>query len=50
MSACAAGELCAQYITKQDALPSYASYFHPLRYESTKMLAKIEELQVDGQL
>ncbi|WP_165749665.1 NAD(P)/FAD-dependent oxidoreductase [Cellulophaga sp. Z1A5H] len=50
MSACAAGELCAQYITKQDTLPSYASYFHPQRYESTEMLAKIEELQVDGQL
>tara|TARA_R110000868_G_scaffold145181_4_gene365270 strand:- start:51532 stop:52791 length:1260 start_codon:yes stop_codon:yes gene_type:complete len=50
MSACAAGALCAQYINGEGVLPNYASYFHPLRYESIKMAEKIQELQLDGQL
>lgn len=50
MSACAAGELCAHYINKQEQLPSYAAYFHPLRYENDQMIQQMKALKVDGQL
>lgn len=50
MSACAAGELCAKYIDRQEDLPTYAPFFHPLRYDNLDMIKKMEELQLDGQL
>jgi glycine/D-amino acid oxidase-like deaminating enzyme len=51
MTGCAAGQLCAQYILNDNApLPEYAPYFHPNRYENSKILQKIIESQSDGQL
>lgn len=50
MSACAAGELCAQYILEKDGLPSYAENFHPLRYQNPKIMEEIKNLKNDGQL
>ncbi|PQJ81458.1 NAD(P)/FAD-dependent oxidoreductase [Polaribacter glomeratus] len=50
MSACAAGELCANHILKSIDLPSYAEYFHPLKYENPKIMNLINNLKSDGQL
>ena len=50
MGACAAGELCAQYILEETDLPPYAAYFHPERYENPAILKEIELLDSDGQL
>lgn len=50
MSACAAGELCANYILKSIDLPNYAEYFHPLKYENPKIMNVINNLKSDGQL
>jgi len=49
MTACAAGELCAQYITER-ALPDYAPYFHPNRYSNINIRKEIESSSKDGQL
>lgn len=50
MSACAAGELCANYILENENLPSYAAYFHPSKYENPTIMAEIINLKSDGQL
>lgn len=50
MSACAAGELCANYMLENDNLPSYAENFHPLRYDNPKMINEINNVKSDGQL
>jgi len=50
MSACAAGELCAEYVIGKSELPSYAKYFNPNRYQVPEMIKSMEQLQSDGQL
>jgi len=62
MSACAAGELCGQYIVNEnidkfdiahsyfEILPSYARNFHPNRYSDHKIIKEIEMISSDGQL
>lgn len=50
MAACAAGKLCAAYVSGQTALPAYAPYFHPLRYQDETMRQAMAGLQADGQL
>jgi len=49
MAACAAGELCAFYLTEK-ALPVYAPYFHPNRNENPEIRKEIAALSGDGQL
>jgi len=49
MSACAAGELCANYIL-QKALPDYAPYFHPDRANNPAIAKELALLSNDGQL
>ena len=49
MSACAAGELCADIVGKDD-LPAYAPYFAPQRYQDHDLMARINEISGDGQL
>jgi len=49
MTACAVGELCAQYITDK-ALPNYAPYFHPNRYNNPIIKTELANLDMDGQL
>ncbi|MFK7982170.1 MAG: NAD(P)/FAD-dependent oxidoreductase [Saprospiraceae bacterium] len=49
MTACAVGELCAQYISGA-ALPWYADYFHPNRYNNPAMQEVLDNLDLDGQL
>lgn len=48
MSACAAGELCAQYLSG-DELPSYARNFHPVRYDDAVIVEQMSTLSSDGQ-
>ncbi|HIG41050.1 MAG TPA: FAD-binding oxidoreductase [Gammaproteobacteria bacterium] len=52
MSACSAGELCADYMNDMDntSLPGYARYFHPRRYEDVKIQREIDAISSDGQL
>ncbi len=50
MTACAAGELCAQAVLGVDDLPDYADYFSPLRYEDASILKEMAALKGDGQL
>ena len=49
MTACAGGELCADYIFEKE-LPVYADYFQPERYNDPVILKEINELNSDGQL
>lgn len=49
MTACAVGELCAQYICDK-TLPDYAPYFHPNRYNDPVINAELDTLDLDGQL
>jgi glycine/D-amino acid oxidase-like deaminating enzyme len=49
MNACAAGELCAAWMTGS-VLPSYAPYFHPDRYTDDAICAEMALLESDGQL
>ena len=49
MTACAAGELCAAWITDAP-LPGYAHYFHPDRYSDPDIMTEISQLGSDGQL
>ncbi|MCP5112362.1 MAG: FAD-binding oxidoreductase, partial [bacterium] len=49
MCACAAGELCADWMMG-GSLPDYARNFHPDRYSDPAVLAEIEGLESDGQL
>lgn len=49
MTACAAGELCAAYISNE-SLPDYAAYFHPERYTDPQMKVVLDSLTMDGQL
>lgn len=49
MTACAAGELCAQHMTGYP-LPQYQRNFHPIRYEDESMVAEMTALGSDGQL
>ncbi|MCP4411414.1 MAG: FAD-binding oxidoreductase [Gammaproteobacteria bacterium] len=49
MSACAAGELCANFIN-QTSVPDYARYFHPKRYDDETIRVEIDTLSSDGQL
>lgn len=49
MTACAAGELCAAWITDAP-LPGYAHYFHPDRYSDPEIMTEISQLGSDGQL
>ena len=50
MGACAAGELCTQYLCQETTLPNYAAYFHPARYQNPTIRAEIAALKSDGQL
>ena len=50
MGACAAGELCTQYLCEDATLPNYAAYFHPDRYQNPAIRAEIAALKSDGQL
>jgi len=49
MAACAAGELCAFYLTEK-TLPFYAPYFRPNRNENPEIRKEIAALSGDGQL
>ena len=49
MSACAAGSLCAKYISKT-ALPDYARYLAPQRYADPQLMREIDAVNADGQL
>jgi glycine/D-amino acid oxidase-like deaminating enzyme len=49
MAACAAGELCAEWMSGGD-LPEYAAYFHPDRYRNEALMAEINQIGNDGQL
>lgn len=49
MCACAAGELCAAWMTGS-TLPSYARHFSPDRYRDPEILDEIAGLESDGQL
>ncbi|MDX1555154.1 MAG: FAD-dependent oxidoreductase, partial [Xanthomonadales bacterium] len=49
MAACAAGELCAGWMTGNE-LPDYAGYFSPARYQDQETMAEISRLESDGQL
>lgn len=49
MTACSVGQLCAQYVCEQ-ALPWYADYFHPNRYNNPAMQEVLDNLDLDGQL
>lgn len=50
MSACAAGELCADFIVERKDLPEYATFFHPDRYSNKDIVKEIKNLKSDGQL
>lgn len=50
MTACAAGQLCAQYVLEEADLPTYAKYFHPNKYQNKEIMKEINESQSDGQL
>ncbi len=50
MTACAAGQLCVQYILNKNELPDYAPYFHPNRYQNSAILREIRKNKNDGQL
>jgi glycine/D-amino acid oxidase-like deaminating enzyme len=50
MSACAAGELCSQYLLAAPDLPSYAQAFHPLRYQDPEMVEAMAQESSDRQL
>ena len=49
MSACSAGELCADYMNDA-TLPGYARYFHPRRYEDARIHREVDSISSDGQL
>ncbi|MCH7666024.1 MAG: FAD-binding oxidoreductase [Acidobacteria bacterium] len=49
MCACAAGELCADWMMG-GSLPDFARNFHPDRYSDQAILAEIDGLESDGQL
>lgn len=49
MCACAAGELCADWMFGGE-LAEYARYFHPDRYSDPEILAEIDGQETDGQL
>ena len=49
MAACAAGELCADYLN-HSSLPSYARYFSPQRYQDSVLMQEINAISADGQL
>ena len=49
MSACAAGELCTDWMMGGN-LPDYAAYFSPDRYDDTALMAEIHQVGNDGQL
>jgi glycine/D-amino acid oxidase-like deaminating enzyme len=53
MAACAAGELCAAWVTADggiDLAPEYARHFHPNRYHDPDIVAEIGSIASDGQL
>ncbi len=49
MCACAAGELCADWMSGGEPA-EYARYFHPDRYNDPAILAEIDGQESDGQL
>ncbi|MBT4521632.1 MAG: FAD-binding oxidoreductase [Halieaceae bacterium] len=49
MSACGAGELCADWMYGNDR-PGYARNFHPTRYNDATVQAEIDSISSDGQL
>jgi glycine/D-amino acid oxidase-like deaminating enzyme len=49
MVACAAGELCANWIMG-NSLPDYARNFHPDRYSDSDIMTEISHIESDGQL
>ena len=49
MAACAAGELCAQWMMDQP-LPDYAANFHPDRYNDPAVQTQLAQVSSDGQL
>jgi glycine/D-amino acid oxidase-like deaminating enzyme len=50
MTACAAGELCADNMFGASELPDYASWFSPQRYQDKELMAAISRQGSDGQL
>ena len=49
MAACAAGELCANWIMNEP-LPGYAENFHPDRYDNPAVQLQLSRIDSDGQL
>jgi glycine/D-amino acid oxidase-like deaminating enzyme len=49
MAACAAGALCAAWVTGS-TLPGYARHFHPDRYSDPEVVAEMKQAVSDGQL
>lgn len=49
MAACAAGELCADWVVDAE-LPTYAKFFNPARYQDPELLELIRCAASDGQL
>jgi glycine/D-amino acid oxidase-like deaminating enzyme len=49
MAACAAGALCAAWLTGAP-LPDHARHYHPGRYSDSCILAEMDRLESDGQL
>jgi glycine/D-amino acid oxidase-like deaminating enzyme len=49
MAACAAGDLCAAWMSGGD-LREYAAYFHPGRYRDAALMTEINQTGSDGQL
>lgn len=49
MAACAAGELCADWIMGEPQ-QAYAPYFHPDRFDNEQLMAEINAVAADGQL
>jgi glycine/D-amino acid oxidase-like deaminating enzyme len=50
MGACAAGELCADQMYGKKAVPEYAAYFHPSRYDDGNFMNILQGVTNDGQL
>ncbi|QKX06745.1 FAD-binding oxidoreductase [Aquimarina sp. TRL1] len=50
MTACGAGELCANHVLGETSLPVYSDYFHPSRYHNSSMIREMKLSMSDGQL
>ncbi len=50
MTACAAGELCADVVLEKPGLPEYARWFAPGRYRDAEIMESLAAVTSDGQL